>query len=275
MSVEQLSKGLRGELSRGLLILMAFIGLVSCGDQKGEVVKEGNKPPEPRSLQYELVETLPHDANAFTQGLLWHEGFFYESTGGYGRSSVRKVDPKTGKVLQIRNLARDAFGEGLVLKDDLLYQLEWKSGQGFIYQRENLELAGRFNYVGEGWGLAWDGTNFIVSDGTVYLRFFDPKTFELVRSIRVRDDRGRIDQLNELEFVEGKIYANRWYSKEILVIDPETGFVEATVDLKGLKGSQLPDPDAVLNGIAYDPKTKLFYVTGKRWPHLYAIRILE
>ena len=273
VNAAQMIELILGRTGLGLLLVLASFGVSGCGDKNGESETEIGPNSEPRQLDYELVETMPHDATAFTQGLLWHDEFLYESTGGYGQSTLRKVEPKTGKVLQVRNLPRNAFGEGLVLKDDFLYQLEWKNGEGFIYGRENLQLAGRFKYMGEGWGLAWDGKHFIVSDGTFYLRFFDPTTFQVVKAVRVRDHQGDVDKLNELEFVDGKVYANCWYSKKILVIDPETGVVEATVDLEELKGSPLPDPDAVLNGIAYDAKTKLFYVTGKRWPHMYAIRI--
>lgn len=230
---------------------------------------------EPRQISYEVVAKTPHDATAFTQGLLLHEGFYYESTGGYGTSTLRRVEPETGKVLLIRDLPVRAFGEGLVLRGDRLYQLEWTSGKGFVYDRESFEPVGHFTYEGEGWGLAWDGTHFILSDGTATLRFLDPESFEVVREVTVRDHGGPLDELNELEWIEGKVWANRWHSDEISVIDPSTGTVEATLNLAALERPRPRDEGAVLNGIAYDPETGFVHVTGKHWRHVYVLRVGE
>ncbi|MGD1978336.1 MAG: glutaminyl-peptide cyclotransferase [Akkermansiaceae bacterium] len=263
--------------SRGLLIPALFLillGLCSCGDDPAPVEKVKG-PPKPKSLKYEVVETMPHDTTAFTQGLLWYEGFFYESTGGYGRSTLRKVDPKTGKVLQNKKLPDNVFGEGLTMREGLLYQLDWKSGRGFIYNRETLEEVKRFRYFGEGWGLAWTGEQFVLSDGTHHLRFLNPQTMKMVRSVKVRNHQGKVDQLNELEFINGKIYANRWHFDEIVIIDPKSGFVEATIDLKELEQPRPSHSEAVLNGIAHDPKSGLLYVTGKGWPRMYGLRLSE
>lgn len=249
------------------IALIACLGsLVACGDQKA---------PEPRRLTYETVAGTPHDPFASTQGLLLHDGVYYESTGGYGKSTLRRVEPATGKVLQIRDLPPTAFGEGLALRGDRLYQLEWKSGKGFIYDRESFERVGDFRYEGEGWGLAWDGTHFLLSDGTDRLRFLDPETFAVVRTVNVRNHLGPVDQLNELEFIDGKVYANRWHTDDLLVINPDSGHVEATLNLAALERPRPSDPEAVLNGIAWDPETRLLHVTGKRWTRVHVLRIGE
>ena len=230
---------------------------------------------KPVSLTYEVVETYPHDITASTQGLLLHEGVYYESTGGYDQSTLRQVDPESGRVLQLRHLPVNAFGEGLVLLDDRLFQLEWTSGTGFIYDRESFKRLGEIHYDGEGWGLAWDGNYFVLSDGTATLRFMDPDSFTVARTVTVRNHRGRVDELNELEFIEGKVYANRWHYDDILVIDPISGNVEATLNLAGLERPRPRDPESVLNGIAYDPESGLLHVTGKCWPRVYVLRVKE
>ncbi|MEM0898069.1 MAG: glutaminyl-peptide cyclotransferase [Verrucomicrobiota bacterium] len=251
--------------------------LVACGEKNHDSrrVDEVREAREPRRLAYDIVEITPHDTAASTQGLLFHEGFYYESTGGYGTSTLRRVDPESGKVLKRRELPATAFGEGLALRGDLLYQLEWKGGAGFIYDRETFDRTGEFRYYGEGWGLAWDGKHFILSDGTPFLRFFEPGSFSEVRSVKVRNHLGPVPRLNELELVEGKIFANRWGLDEIVVIDPATGVVEAILNLAALERPRPDDRDAVLNGIAYDPTTRLLHVTGKRWPRVYVLRIRE
>lgn len=228
---------------------------------------------EPRRLTYELVASTPHDTLASTQGLLLHGGVYYESTGGYGKSTLRRVEPASGKVLQIHDLPPTAFGEGLALRGDRLYQLEWKSGKGFIYDLESFDRVGDFRYEGEGWGLAWDGIHFILSDGTDQLRFLDPETFAVVRTVNVRNHLGPVDQLNELEFINGKVYANLWHQDEIVVIDPDSGHVEAILNLTALERPRPRDPESVLNGIAWDPASGLLHVTGKRWPHVHVLRI--
>jgi glutamine cyclotransferase len=252
-------------LATNCVVTLGLLSLVSCEP----------KVAQPRSLGYEVVETYPHDITAFTQGLLLHEGVYYESTGGYDQSTLRRVDPESGRVLQLRHLPVNAFGEGLVLLNDRLFQLEWTSGTGFIYDRESFERLGEFQYDGEGWGLAWDGNYFVLSDGTATLRFMDPDSFTVARTVTVRDHRGRVDELNELEFIEGKVYANRWHHDDILVIDPISGNVEATLDLTSLERPRPRDPESVLNGIAYDPETRLLHVTGKCWPRVYVLRVKE
>ena len=246
------------------LLIVCLAGLVGCIDQG---------VPEPHQLGYEVVASAPHETFASTQGLLLHEGVYYESTGGYGTSTLRRVDPATGKILQVRDLPPTVFGEGLALRGDRLYQLEWKSGKGFIYDRDSFDRVGSFRYEGEGWGLAWDGTHFILSDGTDQLRFLDPESFAVFRTLGVRNHLGPIDQLNELEFIDGRVYANRWHRDDIVVIDPVTGHVEATLNLAALERPRPRDPEAVLNGIAWDPAERLLHVTGKRWPRVHVLRI--
>ncbi len=250
-------------------VFAPFFSLVSvagCADRT---------PPAPAPLDYEIVATLTHDITASTQGLLFHEGAFYESTGGYGESTLRKTDPATGRVERLRDLPTRAFGEGLALREGQLYQLEWKSGKGFIYDLESFDQVGEFSYASEGWGLAYDGENFILSDGTATLRFLEPERFSVVREVTVRDHRGAVDLLNELEFVEGRLFANRWHHDEVVSIDPKTGWVDGILHLGALQRPRPRDPESVLNGIAYDHGSGLLYVTGKRWPNVYAIRLRD
>lgn len=251
------------------LILVFFLSLglgTGCADRL---------PSPPASLAYEIVSSAPHDTQALTQGMLLHGGHYYESTGGYGISTLRRVEPGTGKVLKLHDLPVRAFGEGLALRGDRLYQLEWKSGQGFIYDRDTFERVGDFHYEGEGWGLAWDGEHFILSDGTPTLRFLEPDSFSVVRSVTVRNHEGPVDLLNELELIGEKLYANRWHEDEIVVIDPESGIVEAILNLAALERPRPRDPESVLNGIAWDPATGFLHVTGKRWPRVHVLRIRE
>lgn len=270
------------------LIVLAFqVGgyllLVSCGNKGGErrsldkvsITPRPDEVAKPRSLEYEVVSTVPHDTSASTQGFLFHEGVYYESTGGYGTSTLRRVDAESGNILKIGALPASIFGEGLILREERLYQLEWKGGRGFIYDRETFNYVGDFRYEGEGWGLAWNGQHLILSDGTAILRFLDPESFAVVRSLKVRNHLGLVDRLNELEFVEGKVFANRWFRDEILVIDPESGVVTATLNLAALERPRPRNPESVLNGIAYDAKSRLLHVTGKGWPRVYVLRIRE
>ena len=265
-----------------LLFLTTLLSLIaSCRSEVAE--SKETKPknaakisaPQPRNIAYKVVETTPHDSAAFTQGLLLHEGVYYESTGGFGASTLRQVTPKSGKVLKYLRLPAKLFGEGLALREDRLYQLEWRGGQGFIYDRKSFKQLGNFRYQGEGWGLTWDGEHFILSDGSASLRFLDPETFALVRTVKVHNRLGPVDDLNELEFIEGKIFANRWHTDEVLVINPTSGLIEGTLDLSALEQPRPHNQEAVLNGIAYDPKTRLLHVTGKLWPRIYTLQILE
>lgn len=224
---------------------------------------------------YKVVHEYPHDSQAFTQGLLYVDGHLYESTGRNGRSSIRMVDLTTGRVLQKYDLAPEYFGEGLTDWGSNLLQLTWKAEKGFIYDRFSFALQGSFRYKGEGWGLTHDRENLIFSDGSSALRFLDPRSFQEVRRLTVTDRGSRVKNLNELEYVRGEIFANVWETDRIARISPRTGKVLAWIDLSGIIDKrQLTDPDAVLNGIAYDSKTDRLFVTGKLWPKLFEIRVV-
>ena len=226
---------------------------------------------------FRVLHVYPHDPAAFTQGLVFVDGHLYESTGLPGRSSVRMVDLATGKVLQKYDLPAQYFGEGLTGWDSSLVQLTWQAHEGFVYDRFSLSLLRTFPYPGEGWGLTHDRTQLIMSDGTSYLRFLNPTTFKETKRIRVTDEAGHpVDQLNELEFVGGEIYANVWQTDEIVRISPRTGKILGWIDLTGIIDKrELSDPGAVLNGIAYDAATGRLFVTGKLWPKLFEIQITK
>jgi glutamine cyclotransferase len=222
---------------------------------------------------YTVVRTLPHDASAFTQGLIFHRGLLFESTGLYGQSTLREVDPETGAVLRKRALPRDVFGEGLALHSNRLYQLTWREGLVFVYDADTLETVGSFPLAGEGWGLAaWDG-KLIVSDGTARLRFYEPASFTLIAERTVRDGDRPVPRLNELEIVDGELLANIWGEDRVARIDPVTGAVRGWLDFSALVPKDLRrSTEAVLNGIAYDPATRRLFITGKNWPVLYEVK---
>lgn len=235
-------------------------------------------PPssEPHSeipvFRYRVVNTFPHDKEAFTQGLEFHDGYLYESTGLHGKSSLRRVELRTGRVVQIHRLADEFFAEGITLLGDKIYQLTWQNGVCFVYDRKTFNQLTQFRYFGEGWGLTNDGKHLIMSDGSATITFRDPDTFAEVRKITVRANGEPVKNLNELEYIEGEIWANIWYSDMIARIDPQTGVVKAWVDMEGL-----PTPNRgledVLNGIAYDRQNKRIFVTGKRWSKLFEIEL--
>lgn len=225
---------------------------------------------------YEVVHTYPHDSNAFTQGLVFVDGHLYESTGRQGHSSVRMVDLATGWVLKEYDLPKQYFGEGLTDWGDTLVQLTWTSGVAFVYDRSTFTVRHTFHYTGEGWGLTHDSTALILSDGSATLRFLDPNSFREIRKLKVRDEDNRpVSNLNELEYVRGEIYANIWHEDRIARISPKTGRVLGWIDLSGLlKSDEVSDPEAVLNGIAYEAKSDRLFVTGKLWPKLFEIKIV-
>lgn len=223
---------------------------------------------------YEVVNTWSHDADAFTQGLLFHDGVFYESTGQIGGSSLRKVEPTTGKVLQKIDVPPPIFAEGLALLNGKLYQLTWENHKAFVYDVGTFQKLGEFHVDGEGWGLTEDGESLILSDGSNQIRFIDPATFRIKRTISVMDKGQPLRELNELEYVKGEIYANIWHKDQIVRIDPQTGAVLGWIDLKGLlPAGQVSDEEAVLNGIAYDEAGDRLFITGKLWPKLFEIRL--
>ena len=224
---------------------------------------------------YTIINRYPHDRTAFTQGLVFEGGFLYEGTGIIGRSSLRKVELETGTVLQIRDLPFPYFGEGITIYGNRIIQLTWLSKVGFVYEKNSFELLQEFNYSTEGWGITHDGKRLIMSDGTSRLHFLDPFTFEEIGWIDVYDSEGPVTWLNELEYIQGEIYANVWQTDRIARISPLTGQVIGWIDLTGLlKPEDLIYPVNVLNGIAYNPITGRLLVTGKLWPLIFEIELI-
>ncbi|HYO62381.1 MAG TPA: glutaminyl-peptide cyclotransferase [Pyrinomonadaceae bacterium] len=241
-------------------------------------VRPGASPPSAKEVpvyRFEVVNTWPHDAQAFTQGLVFHDGALLESTGQYGASSLRRVELRTGRVLKRKDVPSVYFAEGITLFGGKVYQLTWQENKGFIYDPETFEVEGEFHFDGEGWGLANDGESLILSDGTNQIRFLDPTTFRVRRTVGVLDERGRpLRSLNELEYVRGEIYANIWHSDRIARIDPQSGALLGWIDLTGLlPPAERGDAEAVLNGIAYDGAGDRLFVTGKLWPKLFEVRV--
>lgn len=229
---------------------------------------------QPIQLSYKIINKYNHDKNAYTQGLIYENGIMYESTGLRGKSTLRKVNYTIGEVFQSINLPSDDFGEGIAIKDDYIYQLTWKSNIGYIYNKKTFSKINYFTYYTEGWGLAFDGKNLIMSDGSNTLYFLDPDNFNEIKRLEVYDDKNEVKYLNELEYVNDKIYANVYGKTYIVSINPETGEVMEKIDFselypQGYKG----DYDKVLNGIAYNKQNNHFFITGKLWPFLYEIMI--
>jgi len=224
--------------------------------------------------RHEVVRSFPHDPEAFTQGLVFRDGFLYESTGRNGQSSLRKVEIDTGKVVQRVGIGRQYFAEGLAAWGSQLVQLSWDTNIGWVYDRASFKQLRTFTYNGEGWGLADDGKRLVMSDGSAELRFLNPETFAETGRVRVLDGAAAVEKLNELEVVKGEIFANVWLTDRIAVIAPDSGRVVAWLDLKGLMPAQ-GDRDAVLNGIAYDAARDRLFVTGKLWPRIFEIRVVR
>lgn len=229
---------------------------------------------EPTKLTYKVINTYPHDINAYTQGLFLHDGNLIESTGQKGMSSLRRVEIKTGKILQSVNLERQYFGEGTTMYDGEIYQITWTSRKGFVYNPDTFDLIRTFDYPTQGWGLTTMGDMLIMSDGSNILYFLEPKTFSEIKRVEVFDNNGPVNQLNELELINGKVYANVYLTDKVVVIDPSTGVVESEIDFTGL----LSDNDKhrnidVLNGIAWDSKSQRLFVTGKNWPKLFEVEL--
>lgn len=231
----------------------------------------------PPTWGFQVVHVYPHDRGAFTEGLFYLDGYLYESTGLEGHSDIRKVELATGRVVQSRPVASQYFGEGIVSWKNELIELTWRSHIGFIYDLATLRPIGRFAYPGEGWALTRNSRWIIMSDGTSHIRFLDPETLKEVRRITVRSGDEPIENINELEWVKGEILANVWMTNRIARIDPQTGYVKGWIDLTGLlpPADASSDSDDVLNGIAYDAANDRLFVTGKRWPKLFEIRLVR
>jgi len=249
-----------------VLALLALLGVA----RQPVAIGAGSAP----TWRHEVVRSFPHDPDAFTQGLLVRDGFLYESTGQKGRSSLRKVEIETGKVVQRLAVGNQYFAEGLAAWGTQLIQLTWETNLGFVYDRATFKQLRTFTYKGEGWGLTDDGKRLVMSDGSPNLRFLNPDTLVEINRVRVLDGPTAVDNLNELEVVQGDIFANVWLTDRIAVIAPATGRVTAWLDLKGLMPAQA-NPDAVLNGIAYDAARDRLFVTGKLWPRMFEIRVIR
>jgi glutamine cyclotransferase len=258
-------------------VLILFLSLATLNCQTNPSASPGknggDKQPIP-TYSFEIVHTWPHDRNAFTQGLVFNDGTLLESTGEVGRSSLRRVETETGKVLQKVDVPPPYFAEGMTLLKGKIYQLTWQDHEGFIYDAWTFEKIGKFNYQGEGWGLTNDGESLILSDGSNRIRFLDPSNFQIRRTITVVAGPTPLTDINELEYVDGEIYANIWHADRIARIDPQSGKIVGWIDLTGLlTPGEVQDEEAVLNGIAYDATSRRLFVTGKLWPKLFEIRL--
>ena len=262
------------------LILVVVLALFSVQCKPDTISNSSNTTTEaPASgptpkYGYQIVNIFPHDSNAFTQGLILMDGKLLESTGEEGFSSLRRVDLESGRVLKKVDVPVPYFAEGLAALNGKLYQLTWQHNIGFIYDAQTFDRVGEFNYQGEGWGLTTDGQALILSDGSNRIRFIDPSSFRVLKTISVTDTNAPVRELNELEYVNGEIYANVWHDNRIAAIDPQSGHVKAWIDLTGLMpDGELEDPEAVLNGIAYDQASDKLIVTGKLWPRVFEIKV--
>jgi glutaminyl-peptide cyclotransferase len=275
-----------------ILTLFSFLFLCSCNNSETKKIEiaqnrtneistnqniateDTNVKNKNKNARYEIVRTFPHDKNAYTQGLYYHEGTLYESTGGYGESTIRKVNPISGQVIKRRDIPNRYFGEGITILNNKLYFLTWLEKTCKLINMETLETEKTFSYFGEGWGLTDDGQMLIKSDGTNNLSFIDPDDFSIIKTVSVFDGRSPVRYLNELEYVNGYVYANVWQLDKIAIIDPLSGNLKYWLDLSELRSYVMHNPDAeVLNGIAYIPDTDTFIVTGKNWDYYFEIKI--
>jgi glutamine cyclotransferase len=258
--------------------------MTSCKNDTNE--NNGTEPAytltAPALISYNIVNTFPHDPSSFTQGLQWYNNTLYEGTGSGTdnefESKLMKVDLKTGKPLEVVKLDTSFFGEGITIMQDKVYQITWKNRTGFVYDAKSLKKLNTFTYETDGWGLTNDGTNIIMSDGSSNLYYRDPNTFKTIKIVGVTDNNGPVGSLNELEYIDGFIYANVWLTNYIVKIDPSNGHVVGRLDFTGvLEQAAKQSPDAnrgnVLNGIAYDPEKKSLYVTGKLWPVMLEVKL--
>ncbi|MEL1249809.1 glutaminyl-peptide cyclotransferase [Aurantiacibacter gilvus] len=260
-----------------LLSFMAALALPAAVQaQQPQAAAAEEAPAGPAVYDAQIIATYPHDANAFTQGLLWHDGALYESTGQEGESEVRRVTLETGEIEQSQPIPTEQFGEGLALWGDELVSLTWMDREVHRWDVATLEHRATQEFPFEGWGLTYDGTSLIASDGSSVLRFLDPETLEVQRELTVTLGGDEVIRLNELEWIDGMVFANVWFTGFLLGIDPVDGVVQQVVDLRPLvPANRQGRNDAVLNGIAHDPESGRLFVTGKLWPNLYEIRLVE
>lgn len=269
------------------LCFSIILGASQCSNQEQSAILNpqntnqetmNQTPPNPSEIinketDYQIINTYPHDPQAFTQGLIYDNNFLYEGTGLNGQSSVRKVNLETGEILQKYSLPEEYFGEGITIFNNKIIQLTWRSQKGFIYNLETFEKIGEFSYPTEGWGITHDNQYLIMSDGSENLYFLDPETFTEVKTIKVNYQNRYIRRINELEYINGEIFANVWLTDKIIRINPETGEVKGFLDFKQLVDREPDLSDNVLNGIAYNPENNHLYITGKLWSNLYEIKL--
>jgi len=260
-----------------LFFIVTLSVAVSC-NSKGPGEKDKPDPNAPKVMTYSVVSTFPHDTSSFTEGLLIYKDKMYETTGLEEKSKLMEVDLKTGKINRSINLDKKYFGEGLVIINDTIYQLTYQTKIGFMYSLKDFKKIGEFKYdMAEGWGMTTDGKNIIASDGTSNLYFYEPGTFKLLKTQAITESGGPAININELEYINGFIYANQWMLPYILKIDPNTGQVVAKADLSQLADRiKANNPKAdFINGIAYDATTQKIYITGKLWPELYEVQFSQ
>jgi glutamine cyclotransferase len=258
-----------------LAVVLFVVAILVVGGVLVVILNFGQTPIDsasPTLYTYQIIKMHPHDTTAFTEGLVFNNGVLYESTGEYGYSSLRQVNLENGDVQHDVFLPNKYFGEGITVVNDSIVQLTWRENIGFIYDKETFSLLGNFSYSSEGWGLTFNGSDLIMSDGTSKLSFLDPITFQMVEQVSVHDGNTPVTNINELEFINGDVYANIWMQQKIAIINPQTGTVKGWIDLTGIYQSN--NLDHVLNGIAYDSQTNRLLITGKDWPNLYEITII-
>jgi glutamine cyclotransferase len=276
-------------MSQGILayryVIFSIVALIFIGTGQFFVYESSDEQAKNQDAQYtvktspivyspRIIDKYPHDPKAFTQGLVFENGYLYEGTGLYGKSSLRKTVLESGDVVQRFNLSARLFGEGITIVQDTLIQLTWRSHIGFVYERDSFKLIRIFQYPTEGWGITYDGKQLIMSDGTEHLYFLNPETYEISGKVSVYDDNGLITKLNELEYIKGLIYANVWQSSRIAIIDPLTGQVNGWIDLQELvRSAGGNNTTKTLNGIAYDQESDRLFITGKMWPDIYEIQL--
>ena len=258
----------------GTALVLCSLVLIVCKNNDSNGNGNGEKPDAPKFLSYSIINTFPHDTSSYTQGLVVYKGELYEGTGLEGKSKLMKIDMKTGNATQSLSLDSKYFGEGITILNDTVYQLTWQNKVVFVYSLKDFKKIKEFSIDTEGWGLTTDGKELIVSDGTSNLYFYNPADFSLIRKVSVTEAGSLAFNLNELEYIDGFVYANQWQFPYILKIDPVTGLIVAKSDLNDVWNRvKAKDPHAeVPNGIAYDTATRKIYVTGKLWPELYEIQ---
>jgi glutamine cyclotransferase len=258
-------------------IYFLLLLLAACEGNTSSTPSDPIVPPpaQLQNMSYTVLNVFPHDTTSYTQGLLFHKNELYEGTGMYKESKLKKVDVKTGKALQQIAMAPEYFGEGITILNNKIYQLTWQEHKVFVYDLQFKRLPEVYDWPYEGWGITTDGTNLIISTGGSNLYFVNPSNFSIVRTLGVSDNNGYVENLNELEWVDGFIYANKYLTDQILKIEPAKGLVVSRADLSGIMGKNNVVPagkSEVLNGIAYHPDKKTFFVTGKYWPALFEVR---